>query len=167
MPKLTSVWDTFNHIIVERRLLGATLREIGKEVGSSSELIRQQLIRHYGTTKLRIFLNSAELAKVIGVDVHTVYNYQQFGIIKPVNQGTRHLYNNDAIKAISALRHCRICGEYLTSHRWIYCSEKCHKIGRLESHKRSQWRRHAKRMGKPITPSIALRVRGLAGIIQQ
>lgn len=167
MPKLTRDGDVFLHLVVERRQQGATLREIGSETGISPEGIRQWLIRYYGATKMRILFNSAEVAKATGISIITVYNYQKLGIIKPVNQGVRHLYDNDAIKAISVLRHCQVCGENLTSNRIAYCSEKCYKISQHKAHERGQWRKLKKRMGKPITPSIALRVRGLVGRIQQ
>lgn len=155
MPRPKGVWDTYNGYLADKREAGATLEDIGKEVGISRERVRQILVRHYGTTKMTSLLTTAQLAQLMNLSETTIGEYRKAGIIKPANDSSRHfLYGTDAIIAISTFRRCRICDKPLSAGKLSYCSPECRKIGDYESHKRCQWRILHRKTGQPITASI-------------
>lgn len=160
MPKLTA-WDTYNGYIADKRKAGATLEEIGKEVGVTRERVRQILMEHYGTTKMTPFLTSEQLSQLVNLTRDTITEYRRRGIIKPVNSSPRRpLYGMDALKAISDHRRCRICGEPILTKCCAYCSPECLKEGDRRSHSRGSWRTLCRKKGQPITPSAAYVRRG-------
>lgn len=162
MPKLTA-WDTYDGYIADKRKGGATLEEIGKEVGVTRERIRQILMEHYGTTKMTPLLTTRQLSQLAGLSVTTINIYHREGIIKPTNTSVKSpLYSVDALKAILDHRHrqCRICGKPVPIRCYAYCSPECHKEGDRRSHNRSSWRVLRRKTGGPITSSIAYERRG-------
>ena len=152
---MPNTWDTYNGYIADKRKAGATLEEIGKEVGISRERVRQILMEHYGTTKMTSLLTTGQLSQLVGLTKTTVVNYRKRGIIKPANNNLCHpLYGIDAVEVISALRRCRICGGPLPAGKSSYCSSECHKEGDRRSRNRSSWRTIRKKKGvRVITPS--------------
>lgn len=163
MPKSTGAWDTYNGYLADRREGGATLEEIGNEVGISRERVRQILVHHYGTTKMTLLLTAKQLGQLMHLSTTTIARYRRCGIIKPANDSHwLPLYNTDAIMAISTFRRCRICDKPLPAGKFSYCSPECYKVGDYEAHKRCMWRRLHRKMGQPITPSLAYEKKGYA-----
>ena len=164
MPKITTAWDTYDGYIVDKRKAGATLEEIGKEVGVTRERVRQILVEHYGTAKRgkpASLFTTAELAQLASLATPTINSYRKRGIIKSTNASVTYpLYSVDALKAISAFRQCRICGRPLPNGKWSYCSPECSKVGNYKAQKRGLWRMLRRKRGQPITPSIAYERRG-------
>lgn len=158
---MNGVWETHGDYIVNARKAGDALLKIGNAVGVTDERIRQLLVKHYGTTKLASHLSSLELSRIVNLNVRTINDYRNKGIIKAVNNGHyRYLYDIDAVKAIIAHRRCKICGDPLPKGKWAYCSEPCRKAGHYDSQKRTLWRIFRRKRGEPITASIAYERKG-------
>lgn len=163
MPKLTGVWDTYNGYLADRREAGATLEEIGKEVGISRERVRQILVRHYGTTEMTSLLTAGQLGRVVNLSKSTISRYHRSGVIKSANDNPQYpLYDGaDAIVAILTFRRCKVCSKPLPVRKTSYCSPKCIEEGIYKAHKRSQWRALRRKKGvKVITPSTEYKRKG-------
>lgn len=142
-----------------RRNEGATLQEIGDEVGRSRERIRQLLLKHYGTTatsESEGLLTTKELVAKTGYSETSISKLTGRSLIKPAGRGKggTYLWSPDDWYAIR--RKCRICGKPLPKGKISYCSLECAKIGRYEMVKRAQWRRFYRMQHKPLVSSIQL-----------
>lgn len=142
--------------IENQRRNGATLEQIGNEFNLTRERIRQILVKHCGTSNLRKFLTTAELAEVTSLSTYTINKYRRVGEIQPVtNNHKKALWDSSAILQVLQIRTCPLCGQRLPSGRAKYCSDKCLEKSQAESHKRAMWRRLYKKQGKSIPPSLA------------
>jgi len=110
-----------NQVIVELREHGKTLQEIGDLVGLTRERVRQILEERNGNVKL---ITCPMLAEELGVGVQTLYNF-----LERVGIERRYYWQSHDItlvKYLFAKNHaCRMCGQPVGPHRWVYCSDEC------------------------------------------
>jgi len=141
--------------MVGRRTEGATLEEIGKELGITRQAVHQILMKRYGTSKFTSLLNAEQISGITGLTTDTIKEYRKQGIIKQVNTSQSHrLYNFSAVKAIRAFRQCKVCGGCIPVGRQKYCSQGCYDVARFKLWKKCQWRNFRRKKGQPIIASI-------------
>lgn len=109
--------------IKERRDGGATLQEIGDEIGRSRERVRQILVKQYGTADIsKALLTTNQLAGLTNCSEPLIYKFRQQGIISPVGHGR---WRPETVDIILEHRKCKMCGKPLPAHRFVYCSDTC------------------------------------------
>lgn len=94
----SSIYETRNRYIKERRDAGATLREIGEDVGRSGQRIHRILIKDYGTADIgQELLTTAQLIELANCSKYVVHKLRHQGIISRVARGRWSLKTLDIV----------------------------------------------------------------------
>ena len=112
-------WEVY---LKQRRDAGASLREIGDEVGRTKQRIHQILVKHYGTAEGEGTLSTSQLLEQVGCSYYTLHNLRKEGVISQVSRGR---WKPRTLDIILELRKCKICGKPVGKHRRAYCSAAC------------------------------------------
>lgn len=153
--KTVGVYQIYDGLIYDRRQQGASLAQIGEEVGVTRERVRQLLNQHYGSTKIHSFLTTPELARLCNTTSDLIHTLHKWGILNSVNnggngKGNRALWDLNALKTLLAYRSCEICGVLLPHSRSSYCSPECSQVAWQAYSKKARWRSTRKRMGQKV-----------------
>lgn len=112
-------WDIYNGQIHDLRQEGASLQQIGDEVGRSRERVRQILEEHYGDTEIRGFITTKELAKLAGCPRDVIYKLIKHGLIKTTYSSKKHrLWDLKTVPSVIEViekerAHCEVCGKLI------------------------------------------------------
>ena len=120
-------WEVYGSYLKQRRDAGASLKEIGDEVGRTKQGIHQILVKHYGTADSEGTLSTSQLLEQVSCSVTTLHNLRKEGVISQVSWGRWKLGTPDIILE---LRKCKICGKPVGKHYKTYCSAACNVEGR-------------------------------------
>lgn len=139
---------TVIQIIKKQRDSGATLRQIGDEVGCSYENIRLQLIKHYGTADIeykgRALLTTLQLANLVNCSITLIGNFYRRGVISPIASHYRlWLWDSKAVSILLRVRSCRICSRLLPKGKFVFCSYACRlEGGKYKNRPEEQRKKH-------------------------
>ena len=128
------------------RQSGATLEQVGRRFGITREGVRQQLVKHYGSTRVHELLTTNELRRLAGCTWEYIDKLKRRGVIQPakVIGHAEALWKPETVVAvieyIDRLR-CPVCQQPVPSNRIVYCSRQCY----LESRQYKNWPEEAKR----------------------
>jgi len=125
-------WEVYGDYLKQRRDAGASLKEIGDEVGRTKQSIHQMLVRHYGTADSEGTLSTSQLLEQVGCSVGTLYSLRKEGAISQVSNGR---WKPETLDLILELRKCKICSKPVGKYRSIYCSAAC----KIEGEKYKYW----------------------------
>jgi len=125
-------WEVYGGYLKQRRDAGASLKEIGDEVGRTKQRIHKILVKHYGTADSEGTLSTSQLLEQVGCSVTTLYNLRNEGVISQVSLGR---WKPETLDIILELRKCKICGKPIGQHRRTYCSAACE----VEGQKYKYW----------------------------
>ena len=125
-------WEVYDGYLKERRDAGASLREIGDEVGRTKQRIHQILVKHYGTADSEGTLSTSQLLEQVGCSSYTLFTLRKVGIISQVSSGR---WKPETLDIILELRKCKMCGKPVGKYRRTYCSTAC----RVEGKKYKYW----------------------------
>ena len=125
------IYQLHNGEILQKRLSGQTLQQIGDELGVSRERVRQ-VLKSYFHVKGIPFLRSKDVQRVTGLSPYMVWEKaRELGVKK---QGSCFVWDRDSIAKLlsdviakcSISRVCRVCERPITAkYRRVFCSEKC------------------------------------------
>ena len=139
--------------IYRMRQAGLSLEEIGSRLGISRQAVEEQLLKHYGSTKVYGLLTLAELARLTGYSRDYIIKLKRRGVIQPVKSGQKNrLYKPETIATIIIYRdrhprRCRMCGRPLPPRRSVFCSQACRaEGGRFKNRPQAVKDRHRERM---------------------
>ena len=139
---------TVTQIIKKRRDSGATLQQIGDEVGCSRENIRLTLVKHYGTADIehrgRALLTTLQLANLVNCSITLIGNFYRRGVISPVVSHYRlWLWDSEALNVLLEIRKCKICGRFLPKGKTVFCSYVCRlEGGKYKNRPEEQRKKH-------------------------
>ena len=133
-------WEVYGGYLKQRRDAGASLKEIGDEVGRTKQRIHKILVKHYGTADSEGTLSTSQLLKQLTCSLGTVYNLRKEKAISPVSKGK---WKPETIDIILELRKCKICGQPVGKNRKTYCSAACEVEGGKFKYW-PEWRKKAK-----------------------
>ncbi len=157
---MANMWDTYGVYIIRRRVAGATLAEIGGDLGISKQRVGQMLAEHCGATDLTTLFTARRVASMVGLSVDRINAYRRAGLIAPANASrARPLYGPDAVEGALTRRRCQTCGELVPTGRVASCSPECQTEANRQAHARASWRRLRRKVGLPITSSVAYKKR--------
>jgi len=141
-------WKVYGNYIKQRRDAGASLKEIGDDVGRTKQRIHEILVKHYGTADSEGTLNTSQLLGQVGCSVATLHKLRKEGVIPQVSRGR---WKPGTLDIILELRKCKICGKPVSKHRRTYCSEACKVEGQKYKYW-PEWRKkdHCERIGRYI-----------------
>ena len=125
-------WEVYGGYLKQRRDAGASLKEIGDEVGRTKQWIHKILVKHYGTADSEGTLSTSQLLEQVDCSFATLNNLRKVGAISRVSTGKWKLGTLDIILE---LRKCKICGKPVVKHRRTYCSAAC----KVEGQKYKYW----------------------------
>ncbi len=125
-------WEVYGSYLKQRRDAGASLKEIGDEVGCTKQRIHQILVKHYGTADSEGTLSTSQLKEQVGCLVSTLFYLHKKGVISQVSRGR---WKPETLDIILELRKCKICGKPVGKHRSTYCSATC----KVEGQKYKYW----------------------------
>ncbi len=125
-------WEVYDGYLKQRRDAGASLREIGDEVGRTKQRMHQILVKHYGTADSEGTLSTSQLLEQVGCSSYILYNLRKEGIISQVSSGR---WKPETLDIILELRKCKMCGKPVGKYRRTYCSTAC----RVEGKKYKYW----------------------------
>ena len=129
-------WEVY---LKQRRDAGASLKEIGDEVGRTKQGIHQILVKHYGTADSEGTLSTSQLLEQVGCSYYTLTSLRKVGAISQVSPGRWKLGTLDILLE---LRKCKICGKSVGKQRRTYCSAACRAEGRKYKYL-PEWRKKA------------------------
>ncbi len=115
-------WEVYGGYLKQRRDAGASLKEIGDEVGRTKQRIHKILVKHYGTAASEGTLSTPQLLGQVGCSVNTLYNLRKEGVIPQVSRGR---WKPGTLDIILELCKCKICGKPVGKYRRTYCSAAC------------------------------------------
>ena len=127
-------WEVYGGYLKQRRDTGASLKEIGDEVGCTRQRIYQILVKHYGTADSEGTLSTSQLLKQLTCCLGTVYSLRKEGVISLVSKGK---WKPETIDIILELRKCKICGQPVSKKRRTYCSAACEVEGQKRRRSRA------------------------------
>jgi hypothetical protein len=130
-------WEVYGGYLKQRRDAGASLKEIGDEVGRTKQWIHKILVEHYDTADSEGTLSVSQLVEQVGCSVSTLHELRKKGIISQVSRGR---WKSETLDIISELRKCKICGKPVGKHRSTYCSAAC-KVERQKYKYWPEWRK--------------------------
>jgi len=133
-------WEVYGGYLKQRRDAGASLKEIGDEVGRTKQRIHKILVKHYGTADSEGTLSTSQLLKQLTCSATTLHNLRKERAISQVSLGK---WKPETIDIILELRKCKICGQPVGKHRKTYCSTACEVEGRKFKYW-PEWRKKAK-----------------------
>jgi hypothetical protein len=125
-------WEVYGGYLKQRRDAGASLKEIGDEVGRTKQWIHKILVKHYGTADSEGTLSTSQLLEQVGCSVTNLYNLRKKGVISQVSLGR---WKPGTLDIILELRKCKICGKPVGKYRRTYCSAAC----KVEGQKYKYW----------------------------
>ena len=125
-------WEVYGGYLKQRRDAGASLKEIGDEVGRTKQRIHKILVKHYGTADSEGTLSTSQLLEQVGCSSYTLYNLRKEGIISQVSSGR---WKPETLDIILELRKCKMCGKPVGKHHRTYCSAAC----KVEGQKYKYW----------------------------
>ena len=125
-------WEVYGSYLKQRRDAGASLKEIGDEVGCTKQRIHEILVKHYGTADSEGTLSTPQLLEQVGCSVHILYKLRKEGAISRVSWGR---WKPETLDLILELRKCKICGKPVGKNRTTYCSAACE----VEGKKHKYW----------------------------
>jgi len=125
-------WEVYGGYLKQRRDAGASLKEIGDEVGRTKQSIHQILVRQYGTADSEGTLSTSQLLEQVACSSGTLYNLRKKGAISRVSPGR---WKPETLDIISELRKCKICSKPVGKYRRIYCSAAC----KIEGERYKYW----------------------------
>jgi len=134
-------WEVYGGYLKQRRDAGASLRQIGDEVGRTKQRIHQILVKHYGTADSEGALSTSQLLEQVGCSVYTLHNLRKEGIISQVSPGR---WKPETLDIILELRKCKMCGKPVGKHRRTYCSTACEVEGQKYKYW-PEWRKKVQR----------------------
>ena len=120
-------WELYGSYLKQRRDAGASLKEIGDEVGHTKQRIHKILVKHYGTADSEGTLSTLQLVEQVGCSEAILYNLCKE---KAISQVSRGRWKPETLDFILELRKCKICGKPVGKYRTIYCSAACEVEGR-------------------------------------
>ena len=133
-------WEVYGDYLKQRRDAGASLKEIGDEVGRTKQRIHEILVKHYGTADSEGTLSTSQLLKQLTCSATTLHNLRKERAISQVSLGK---WKPETIDIILELRKCKICGQQVGKHRKTYCSAACEVEGKKPKYW-PEWRKKAK-----------------------
>ncbi len=74
-------WEVYGSYLKQRRDAGASLKEIGDEVGRTKQWIHKILVEHYGTADSEGTLSTSQLLEQVGCSVANLHNLRKEGVI--------------------------------------------------------------------------------------
>ncbi len=125
-------WEVYGNYLKQRRDAGASLKEIGDEVGRTKQRIHNILVKHYGTADSEGTLGASQLLEQVGCSYYILRNLGKEGVISQVSRGK---WKPGTLDIILELRKCKICGKPVGKHRRTYCSATC----KVEGQKYKYW----------------------------
>jgi hypothetical protein len=125
-------WEVYGGYLKQRRDAGASLKEIGDEVGCTKQRIHQILVKHYGTADSEGTLSTSQFLEQVGCSASTLYNLCKEAAISQVSPGK---WKPETLDIILELRKCKMCGKRVGKHSRTYCSTTC----RVEGQKYKYW----------------------------
>jgi len=134
-------WEVYGGYLKQLRDAGASLRQIGNEVGRSKQRIHQILVKHYGTADSEGALSTSQLLEQVGCSWGTLYNLRKEGIISQVSPGR---WKPETLDIIIELHKCKMCGKPVGKHRRTYCSAACEVEGQKYKYW-PEWRKKVQR----------------------
>ena len=134
-------WEVYGGYLKQRRDAGASLRQIGDEVGRTKQRIHQILVKYYGTADSEGALSTSQLLEQVGCSVYTLHNLRKEGIISQVSPGR---WKPETLDIILELRKCKMCGKPVGKHRRTYCSTACEVEGQKYKYW-PEWRKKVQR----------------------
>jgi predicted nucleic acid-binding Zn ribbon protein len=132
--------------IYAMRQSGSSLQQIADRIGRTKERVRQILVKHYGSTKRRLF-STDQLYHLLDLPRNQIIELYKDGIILPAYEwqsGRKHylLWHPTAVQDIidyyKTHKQCRICHRIIPKGRWIYCSDTCYREGQKYSNMTNQ-----------------------------
>ena len=132
-------WKVYGGYLKQRRDAGASLKEIGDEVGRTKQRIHQILVKYYGTADSEGTLSTSQLLKQLTCSSAILYNLRKERAISWVSWGK---WKPETIDIILELRKCKICGQQVGKNRRTYCSEACEVEGKKFKYW-PEWRKKA------------------------
>jgi len=133
-------WEVYGGYLKQRRDAGASLKEIGDEVGRTKQRIHKILVKHYGTADSEGTLSTSQLLKQLTCSATTLYSLRKEKAISWVSLGK---WKPETIDIILELRKCKMCGQPVGKNRKTYCSAACEVEGRKFKYW-PEWRKKAK-----------------------
>ena len=115
-------WETYGGYLKQRRDAGASLRQIGDEVGRTKQRIHKILVKHYGTADSEGTISTSQLLEQVNCSWDTLYNLRKKGVI---SQGSPRSWKSETLDIMLELRKCKMCGKPVGKHRKTYCSAAC------------------------------------------
>jgi len=134
-------WEVYGGYLKQRRDAGASLKEIGDEVGRTRQRIHQILVKHFGTADDEGTLSTPQLLEQVGCSVYILNNLRKEGVISQVSWGR---WKPETLDIILELRKCKICGKPVGKNRRFYCSAACEVEGAKYKYW-PDWRKKAQR----------------------
>ncbi len=131
-------WEVYGSYLKQRRDAGASLKEIGDEVGRTKQWIHKILVKHYGTADSEGTLSTSQLLEQVGCSHYTLHNLCKEKAISQV----RGRWKPGTLDIILELRKCKICGKPVGKHRRTYCSAACEVEGQRYKYW-PEWRKKA------------------------
>ena len=125
-------WEVYGGYLKQRRDAGASLKEIGDEVGRTKQRIHEILVEHYGTADSEGTLSTSQLLEQVGCSYYIFHNLRKEGVISQVSRGR---WKPETLDIILELRKCKICGKPVGKNRRTYCSAACE----VEGQKYKYW----------------------------
>ncbi len=137
-------WEVYGGYLKQRRDAGASLRQIGNEVGRTKQRIHEILVKHYGTADSEGTLSTSQLLEQVGCSYYTLHNLRKVGAISQLSRGR---WKPETLDIILELRKCKICGKPFGKQRRTYCSTACE----VEAQKYKYWPEWRKKVQRERT----------------
>ena len=125
-------WEVYGSYLKQRRDAGASLKEIGDEVGRTRQRIHKILVKRYGTADSEGTLSTSQLLEQAGCSYYILHNLRKEGVVSQVSRGR---WKPGTLDIILELRKCKICGKPVGKQRRTYCSAAC----KVEGQKYKYW----------------------------
>ncbi len=74
-------WEVYGSYLKQRRDAGASLKEIGDEVGYTKQRVHEILVKHYGTADSEGTLSTSQLLEQAGCSYYILHNLRKEGVI--------------------------------------------------------------------------------------
>ena len=125
-------WEVYGGYLKQRRDAGASLKEIGDEVGRTKQRIHEILVERCGTADSEGTLSTSQLLEQAGCSYHALHKLRKVGAISQVSWGR---WKPETLDIILELHKCKICGKPIGKQRRTYCSAAC----KVEGQKYKYW----------------------------
>ena len=116
------IYQLHDSLILEKRLSGESLQQIGDEFGVSRERVRQVLKHRFNTAGVP-FMRQKQVREITGLSTGLITRKaKEFNLKK---SGSYYAWDKDSIDKLLASRKCRVCGNPLPPRKHVFCSSKC------------------------------------------